>query len=151
MWIQQRQSNFMDFSLKDIWDWTWQNLRNVHQAKTDQPGHLPWLFRVDQPGHLPRMFRVLSSVNLKVLGPELPTERLVKALIRLYGCPGWSQSSLGVQVLLLVLSGSYHRTVQESNLPKIVNNCQYGLCQLIHSWIYITKNTNKVECLISLL
>ena len=29
------------------------------------------------------------------LGPELPIERTAKTLIRLGGCPGWSESSLG--------------------------------------------------------
>ena len=35
---------------------------------------------------------------------SLPNERTVKTLIRLGGCLGWSESSLGAQVLLLVLS-----------------------------------------------
>ena len=38
------------------------------------------------------------------LDPSLPTERTAKTLIRLGGCPGWSESSLGAQVILLVLS-----------------------------------------------
>ena len=37
------------------------------------------------------------------LGPKLPTERTAKTLIRLGGCPGWSKSSLGTKVILLVL------------------------------------------------
>ena len=38
--------------------------------------------------------------------------RTVKTLIRLGGCPGWSESSLGAHAILLVLSlgGSYSRT-----------------------------------------
>ena len=38
------------------------------------------------------------------LGPNLPTERTAKTLIRLGGCPGWSESSLGTKVILLGLS-----------------------------------------------
>ena len=38
------------------------------------------------------------------LGPKLPTERTAKTLIRLGGCPGWSESSLGTKIILLVLS-----------------------------------------------
>ena len=38
------------------------------------------------------------------LGPKLPIERTAKTLIRLGGCPGWSESSLGTKVILLVLS-----------------------------------------------
>ena len=33
----------------------------------------------------------------------LPIERIVKTLIRLSGCQGWSESSLGAHVILLVL------------------------------------------------
>ena len=38
------------------------------------------------------------------LGPKLPIERTAKTLIRLGGCPGWSESSLGIKDILLVLS-----------------------------------------------
>ena len=38
------------------------------------------------------------------LGPKLPTERTAKTLIRLGGCPGWSESWLGTKVILFVLS-----------------------------------------------
>ena len=37
-------------------------------------------------------------------GPFLPIERTAKIWIRLGGCPGWSESSLGAQVISLVLS-----------------------------------------------
>ena len=40
------------------------------------------------------------------LGPYLPIERTVKTLIRLGGCPSWSESSLGTNASLLVLSQS---------------------------------------------
>ena len=38
------------------------------------------------------------------LGPKLPTKRTAKTLIRLGGCPGWSESSLDTKVILLGLS-----------------------------------------------
>ena len=43
------------------------------------------------------------------LGLYLPIERTPNTLIRLGGCPGWSESSLGAKILSLVLSwgGSY--------------------------------------------
>ena len=43
------------------------------------------------------------------LGPQLPIKCTAKSLIRLSGSPGWSESSLGAHVFLLVLScgGSY--------------------------------------------
>ena len=40
----------------------------------------------------------------ETLGPSLPIERTAKTLIRLGRCPGWSESSLGAHVILLVLS-----------------------------------------------
>ena len=48
----------------------------------------------DQPGH----------PHEESFGPCLPIECLVKTLIRMGGCPGWSESSLGAQVILFVLS-----------------------------------------------
>ena len=38
------------------------------------------------------------------LGPYLPIERTAKTLIRLGGCPGWSESSLGPQSFYWFLS-----------------------------------------------
>ena len=38
------------------------------------------------------------------LGPQLPIKYTAKTTIRLGRCPGWSESSLGAQVSLLVLS-----------------------------------------------
>ena len=56
---------------------------------SDQPGNLPSLIRdaqVDQS---------LRCLYEESLGPQLPTERTVKTLIRLGECPGWSESLLG--------------------------------------------------------
>ena len=39
----------------------------------------------------------LRCTHEESLGPFLPIERTAKTLIRLGGCPGWSESSLGVQ------------------------------------------------------
>ena len=57
----------------------------------------------DQPGHLPSMIRV-PAVRMKkahVLSCLLSTHR---RLIRLGGCPSWSESLLDAQIILLVLS-----------------------------------------------
>ena len=59
----------------------------------------------DQPGHLPSLIRVFA-VRLKklwVLSYPLSSQ---KRLIRLGGCPGWSESSLGTHAIFLVLSCS---------------------------------------------
>ena len=56
------------------------------------------------------------------LGPCLPFERTAKALIRLGSCPDWSESSLGAQVILLVLSccGSY--------MSHVTTRPAFGVC-----------------------
>ena len=46
----------------------------------------------------------LRCLHEEILGPWLPTERTAKTLIRPSRCPCWSKSSLGAQVILLVLS-----------------------------------------------
>ena len=56
------------------------------------------------------------------LGPWLYFERTVKTLIRLGWCPGWSESSLGAHVILLVLScgGSY--------MSHVTTKPAFGVC-----------------------
>ena len=46
----------------------------------------------------------------EAVGPWVPIENVAKSLIRLHGCAGWSESSLGAHNILLVLlcSGSNH-------------------------------------------
>ena len=63
---------------------TWQNQQNGCAPSKDS----------DQPGHSPSLIRVFA-VRMKkhqVLSYALSTQR---RLIRLDGCPGWSESSLG--------------------------------------------------------
>ena len=66
----------------------------------------------DQAGH-PTSQISLRCPREERLGSLLSFERRAKTLIRLGGCPGWSESSLGAQVILLVLScgGPYTRHV----------------------------------------
>ena len=63
----------------------------------------------DQPGHPPSLIRVFAVPLKKARIPSYPliAER---RLIRLGGCPGWAESSLGAHAILLVLSwgGSNH-------------------------------------------
>ena len=44
----------------------------------------------------------LCCPHEETLGLSLPIKRTAKTLIRLCRCPGWSESSLGAQVILLV-------------------------------------------------
>ena len=57
------------------------------------------------------------------LGPLLHTERTAKTLIKLGGCPGWSESSLGAHVILLVLSwgGSNEERRRDENRASMRN------------------------------
>ena len=54
---------------------------------------------------------------------SLATECTAKTRIRLGGCPGWSESSLGTQAILLVLSwgGSFRRIA----VPVVSQTCRY--------------------------
>ena len=45
----------------------------------------------------------LSCPPKEIFGPKLYTERTAKTLIRLGGCPGWSESLLGAHAILQVL------------------------------------------------
>ena len=71
----------------------------------------------DQPGHPPSLISFRRCPPEANLGPKLPSERTAKSLIRLGGCPGWSETlirlggcpgwskaSLGTKVILLALS-----------------------------------------------
>ena len=51
----------------------------------------------DQPGHPPSLIRGFAVHMKKPWVLSYPFERTVKTLIRLGGCPGWSESSLGAQ------------------------------------------------------
>ena len=76
-----------------IWAATWQNQQGECAPSED----------TDQPGHPPSLIRVFAVRLLAFF------MRTAKTLIRLGGCPGWSESSLGAHAILLVLSrcGSY--------------------------------------------
>ena len=54
----------------------------------------------DQPGHPPRLIRVFTLCSTGSQGPKVPSCR-ERRLIRLGGCPGWSESSLGAQGILV--------------------------------------------------
>ena len=64
----------------------------------------------DQPGHSPSLIRVFTvrMKKAKILSYPLSAQRRLrsawasaKTLIRLGGCPGWSESSLGAHAILL--------------------------------------------------
>ena len=76
----------------------------------------------------------LRCPHEEALGPKLPIERTAKTLIRLGGCPGWSESSLGAHVILFVLSccGSFDFI----SGVKSRRNCHFSIeCVL---WVVLT-------------
>ena len=79
---------------------SWQNQQCgcAPSEDSDQPGHSY------QPGHPPSLIRIFA-VRMKkawVLSYSLSAQR---RLIRLGGCPGWFQSSLGAQPLCWCCEG----------------------------------------------
>ena len=53
------------------------------------------------------------------LGPKLPIERTAKTLIRLGGCPSWSESSLGTKVILLVFEVAQNASSSSLHMQNI--------------------------------
>ena len=58
---------------------------------------------LDQPGHPPSLIRVFAFRMKKAWVLSYPLSAQQR-LIRLGRCPGWSESSLGAQIISLVLS-----------------------------------------------
>ena len=79
----------------DNYNWTaiWQNQQNVLCAQRNS----------DQPGHPPSLIRVVAVCMKKPWALNYPSYPM-SALQRLGRSPGWSESLLGAQVILLVLS-----------------------------------------------
>ena len=72
--------------VKSIWAALWQNQQNHCAPSGDS----------DQPGHPPSLIRVFSVRMKKAWALSYPLNAQ-RRLIRLGGCPGWSESSLGTQ------------------------------------------------------
>ena len=83
---------------RNIWAATWQNQQNEYAPSEDWSA---WASAQSDPS--------LRCLHEESLGPYLSFERIAKTLIRLGGCPGWSESSLGAHSFCLFLScrGSY--------------------------------------------
>ena len=67
----------------------------------------------DQPGHPPSLIRVFAVHMKKAWVLSYPLSEQRRLLIRLGGCPCWSESLLGAHAILFVLSrcGSYDSNV----------------------------------------
>ena len=80
----------------------------------------------DQPGHPPDW----SVFARRSVGNQGPTASLCGQwrLIRLGGCPGWSESSLAAQVILLVLSWCGSLYLKREWVIKCLIFIQPGAC-----------------------
>ena len=70
---------------KTVWAATWQNQQCGCAPSEDS----------DQPGHSPSLIRVFAVRMKKPWVLSYPLSATAKTLIRLGGCPGWSESSMG--------------------------------------------------------
>ena len=89
---------FLKWFQYENWATAWQNQQN------DLCAQRRLRLERNQPRHPPSLNQSQRCPPEAKLGPKLPIERTVKTLIRLGGCTGWSESSLGTKFILLVLS-----------------------------------------------
>ena len=96
----------------------------------------------------------LRCPHEKSLGPRLPTESTAKTLIRLGGCPGWSESSLGAHSFCWFCHVSYvtcwnaQRHVQLLNFHVLTDflwiynqGCpSFAFSQYFATWLLINAN-----------
>ena len=78
-----------------------------------------WLYS-DQPGHPSSLIRDIAVRSIGTWGPNVSSCGQWR-LIRLGGCPGWSESSLGAHAVLLVLSWGGSNVKRSPNLWKFGN------------------------------
>ena len=125
-----------DSELRCVWAALWQNQQNdwALSEDSDQPGHPPGLIRVftvrmkkdwilsyplsasevsDQTG---RMHRLIWVFALRIQSFFM---RTAKTLIRLGGCPGWSESSLGTQSFCWFCHEGAHFTISAIYLEAV--------------------------------
>ena len=93
----------------------------------------------DHPGHPPSLIRVFAVRMKKAWVVSYPLSATAKILIRLGGCPGWSEFLLGAYVSLLVLSrrGSVNR-IRKSSVLGIDIGCA--------AWQAGERGGSVVEC-----
>ena len=109
----------------------------VHSEDSDQPGH-------------PLSLISLHCPQEETIDPWLPTECTGKTLIRLGGCPGLPESSLGILVILLVVSCSgSNKNITNQPAPGFVftdllNSFMSGVCAYTYEPSH--DKTNKMAC-----
>ena len=101
------------------WAATWQNQQSDCAPSEDS----------DQPGHPPSLIS-LRCPREECLGPWLPSERTAKTLIRLGGCPGWSESSLGAHSFCWLCHVAAHMSL----ISSIISNTSLEAFTGFRSW-----------------
>ena len=136
-WLSEVLAGLINQLMKSrnkIWATSWQKKQNDCVPGLDS----------DQPGHPPSLIRVFAVRSMGSKGPKLSSCGQ-RRLIRLGGCPGWSQSSLGTHAILMDLSwdGSFcfvfwimylvnefkemntlHANVRFSDVPRMLTKLQ---------------------------
>ena len=104
-----------------IWAASWQNQQNGMCAQR----RLRSAWASAQSDHS------LRCPYEESLGPKLPIQRTAKTLIRLGGCPGWSESSLGAQSFCWFCHEAAHITYEYCS--------SYGLWVINLTWRVNTR------------
>ena len=110
-----------------IWARAWQNQQNTVCAQR----------RLRSAWASAQSDQSLRCPHEGSLGPYVPIEHTAKRLIRLGGCPGWSESSLGAHAILVILSYacSFVKGLSGSQLYVPI------LKPVIPDWIQVCKDT----------
>ena len=83
--------------------------------------------KTDQPGHPPSLISLRCALN-GWLRTQAFFMRTAKNLIRLGGCPGWSESSLGAHSFYWFCHGAAHMTeIWQNHIKLQIRYPSYGL------------------------
>ena len=110
---------------KEIWAASWQNKQNDMWAQR----------RLRSAWSSDQFDQCLHCLQEESFGPYLSIECTAKALIRLDGCPGWSESSLGAQSFRWFRHEATHIKIrlQMATCSSAIYSIRY-LSQLMRLW-----------------
>ena len=105
-------------------------INNWAGVQQNQENHMCGQGRLRSAWAFARSDQSLRCPHEEASGPWLFIERTAKTLFRLCGCTGWSESSLGSQVILLFFSDSseYFSTSLSIITEKVWKKCFVCLC-----------------------
>ena len=106
--LQQVGQQSVNVFFENMWAVSWQNQQSEYAPSEDS----------DQPGHPPSLIRAFAVCMKKpwVLSYPLSTQR---RLIRLGGCPSWSESSQGAHLFCWFCHEVAHVYISSSKLSQI--------------------------------